>query len=98
MIPGTKVVCTDDSVSNPRVFSDFQQWPVKGKEYTVRQYRPKNIGGGKEGILLEELRNKPIFFSWVFGKLEPAFDKKRFTPVTEIKTEIEETEEITLGI
>lgn len=90
---GEKVICINDSF-NPKAVQFFQHLPSKGSEYVIREARPANMDSG---VLLEEIRNKPIYMDWVKGNLEPAFDPKRFAALADIK-QIEVEEEIYLGI
>jgi len=58
------------------------------------------------GILLEEVKNAPIFFNLYQGKLEPAFHRNRFRlkePIynsTEVESyeKVKETEEVLLPV
>jgi hypothetical protein len=86
---GEKVVCIDDSPSTATTMSKFETWPKEGEVYRVRDQRPS---GAEGGVLLEELRNPPVYFAQVMGKLEPAFNPARFRRMEEQKSE-EEAEE-----
>lgn len=77
---GEKVVCVDASHSTPTTMSKFRTWPSQDEVYRVRDQRPE---GAEGGLLLEELRNPPVYFEQVMGKLEPAFNPKRFRRVEE---------------
>lgn len=93
---GTKLICINDSISEPLTFSHFQQWIVEGQEYTVRHYRAPTFANGKGAYLLNEVKNEPVFFSALFGKLEPGFAVDRFRVVDDVeivekKSEIVET-------
>ena len=83
------MVCIDDSPSTPTTMSKFQTWPNEGEVYRIRDQRPS---GAEGGILLEELRNPPVYFEQVMGKLEPAFNPARFVRVEEQRS-AEEAEE-----
>ena len=56
--------------------------------YTIRSVRP---AGAEGGVLLEEIKNDPIFFQAYQGKLEPAFKSNRFVPLDELESEEAET-------
>jgi len=75
---GDEVICINAVFSNPRIAQDFQELPVKDGKYIIRELRPANVSGGVTAILLEEIRNAPIYFQWLFGKAEPAFAASRF--------------------
>lgn len=77
---GEKVVCVDASPSTPTTMSKFEAWPSQDEVYHVRDQRPQ---GAEGGVLLEELRNPPVYFEQVMGKLEPAFNPARFRRVEE---------------
>lgn len=78
---GMKVVCINDDFSmHPFISEHYKNLPKKDKTYTIRQVRP---AGAEGGILLEEIKNPPIFFTLYQGKLEPAFNPKRFVPLDE---------------
>jgi len=83
--PGTKVVCINSDFSmHPMIVEHYQALPLKDQVYTVREVRPM---GAEGGILIEELKNTPVFFAHFGGKLEPAFNPKRFAPLNEIESE-----------
>ena len=78
---GQKIVCINGDFSmHPFISEHYKVLPVKDKTYTVRQVRPT---GAEGGILLDEIKNPPIFFTLYQGKLEPAFNPKRFVPLDE---------------
>lgn len=87
MKPGDRVVCVNGDF-HPEIAKYFQQLPIKDKEYTIRTVRPI---GAEGGILLEEIKNKSIFFKMYQGNLEPAFHPNRFRVVEPTK-EIERVE------
>lgn len=85
---GDKVVCINGDF-HPEIAKHFQYLPEKDKEYIVRAVRPIAAEGG---ILLEGLKNKPIFFKLYQGNLEPAFHPNRFRLAEPIK-KLEKVEE-----
>jgi len=96
MTPGKRVVCIDDSI-RPEMIEWQRQfcpnWVRKNAEYTVREF--DDNGGVVDGILLEELRNKPVLCI-PFGRvLEPRFATWRFREVEKKETKVEiETSEL----
>lgn len=86
---GDKVVCIDDSPSTPRTMLRFRYWIVKDSIYTVRDQRPQ---GAEGGILLEEIKNPPVYFEHFMGKLEPAYHPSRFRKATSQELKGEEAE------
>ena len=85
---GDKIICINGDF-HTEVAKFFQSLPVKDKEYIVRAVRPMAAEGG---ILLEEVKNAPIFFNLYQGKLEPAFNPNRFRMAEPIKS-LERVEE-----
>lgn len=81
MRAGNKVVCYDDS-KPANADRDFTQWIVKDQEYTIRATSMDL--SGNTGILLEEVRNKPIYFESLGGHAEPRFNIKRFREITDL--------------
>jgi len=71
MKPGDKVICIDDSKNDNISYDAFQEWVREQEKYIVRR-----IEG--ERVLLEEIRNKPVYVGSIMGKVEPGFAKKRF--------------------
>ncbi len=91
MLKGQRVVCVDDRF--PKwVVEFFNQLPVKGGTYTVREVclRRETLRGSDSAtiaLLLEELRNPPDPSHK--GGEELAFKSERFAPLEEIETEEE---------
>jgi hypothetical protein len=103
MIKGQRVVCINDSF-NEFVKAVYQQLPVKGNTYTIREVflgREKIVKGGDTatvGLLLVELTNPPDPFH--VGKQELGFSSERFAPLEEHppeEVEAEVTEEVGAG-
>lgn len=90
--PGQKVVCINADFSMyPMINEHYKALPKEKQTYTVREVRPM---GAEGGILLEELKNNLVFFPHFGGKLEAAFNPKRFVPLDELKsTEAEDAVE-----
>ena len=99
MIKGQRVVCVNDTFT-PSVRALYQQLPVKGDVYTIREVflgREKIVKGGDSatvGLLLEELKNPPDPFHQ--GKEELGFSSERFAPLGELPAE--EVEEEARGL
>lgn len=88
---GEQVVCIDASPSTPTTMSKFETWPSKDEIYRIREQRPS---GAEGGVLLEEIKNPPVYFEQVMGKLEPAFSPDRFRRLEEMEQKLaEEAEE-----
>ena len=100
MIKGQKVVCVND-VFSTAVRALYQQLPVKGDTYTIREVflgREKIVKGGDSatvGLLLEELKNPPDPFHQ--GQQELGFSSERFAPLEELPAEKVEAEEEAVG-
>jgi hypothetical protein len=88
---GQKIVCVDAS-PNEKVANLYQEWVVKYKEYTVR--RAEGSLDGIQRILLEEVRNSPVFFPALGGKAEPGFAATRFKTVESLLEEESVEEEM----
>lgn len=90
MVKGQKVVCINDTF--PAVIrGHYQQLPVKGDTYTIREVflgREKLVKGGDTatvGLLLHELNNPPDPFHQ--GQQELGFSSERFAPLEELPDE-----------
>ncbi len=98
MMKGQKVVCVNDTFS-PSVRALYQQLPVKGDTYTIREVflgREKIVKGGDTatvGLLLEELKNPPDPFHQ--GNQELGFSSERFAPLEELPDVQAEEEAVT---
>jgi hypothetical protein len=88
-----KVLCIDGSFKNPNTFLHFQNLPVEGKIYTVRDITYSSITKNYR-VLLKEISNKKIFIDILQGYVEPGFDAKRFVPLSEIEEQKLEVEEL----
>jgi hypothetical protein len=86
--PSDKVVCINDDFSNiGSAIKDFQNLPIKGMIYTIREIRPAAMDSG---IMLNEITNKPVYYKLYAGYLEPGFSPKRFVPLDEYENIAEE--------
>lgn len=89
---GDKVICIDDTINNPNIHRDFQNWIKSDTVYIVRETSLDL--NGNQGILLNEIKNKKIFSKILNGWFEPRFASIRFRKFEEtdikIETEIEE--------
>jgi len=72
---GDKVICIDDSFPLIDVLKHFDYWIKKGNEYTIRGIRQWY---GEDSLLLEGLKNQPMYNPEIFGHCEPGYNKKRF--------------------
>ena len=96
MIKGQKVVCINDTFP-ALVRAIYQQLPVKGVTYTIREVflgREKVVKGGDSatvGLLLIELTNPQDPFHQ--GKQELGFSSERFAPLEEKTDDAEVGEE-----
>ncbi len=83
---GQQIVCTDDTFA-AWVFRHYRSFPIKGRQYTVRDVvGGVTLYGGRRGssvLYLEELRN-PI--SEASGQ-EFGFSPERFAPVESMPDE-----------
>lgn len=79
---GQKVVCINDVFTHPNTPIHFQNLPKYGVTYTVRELTYVQVNNTHR-VLLEEIQNKKVFIEIVMGKVEPAFDAKRFVPLDE---------------
>ena len=97
MIKGQKVVCVNDTFT-AAVRALYQQLPVKGDTYTIREVflgREKIVKGGDTatvGLLLHELKNPPDPFHQ--GQQELGFSSERFAPLNELPDEVVEEEAV----
>lgn len=93
---GSEVICIDDSCGSNNDFV-YEEWPVKGRTYTVRtiypgraNFRANGCEDYSEGILLEELVN-PVDPLHVY-KRELGFASRRFREVNPPVSESQEEE------
>lgn len=98
MIKGQRVVCINDTFTQS-IRALYQQLPVKGDTYTIREVflgREKIVKGGETatvGLLLEELKNPPDPFHQ--GNQELGFSSERFAPLEELPDEVAEEAAVT---
>lgn len=91
---GSKVVCVDSSVEPQFVEQKnlfFQQWVVKDKIYTVREFL--NNDDIVDGVLLEEVKNKMMYQPLLNRYQEAAFKVNRFRRLTPDEVYMLELEE-----
>jgi hypothetical protein len=79
---GQKVVCINDVFTHPNTHIHFQNLPKYGVTYTIRELTYVQLNNTHR-VLLEEIRNRKIYMEILMGKVEPAFDAKRFVPLDE---------------
>ena len=86
---GDKVICVNSAKQAHTVEElnkDMPNWVKKGEKYTIRAIYDWDF---VVGVLLEEVRNNPIYFSLVDKNAEPCFATWRFEKL--ITNNIEET-------
>lgn len=86
-----KVVCIDDSVKAGQeefVSKTYKQWVKKDQVYTVRTILDNNEI--VTGILLEEIKNSPIYIHLIDDFQEPAFRTTRFKELQEFAPIVKE--------
>jgi hypothetical protein len=86
---GEKVVCVD-AKPNQKASQFYSEWLVEGKEYTVRRCEGSLVGQVR--VLLEEVKNDPVFVAELQGKVEPGFAAYRFKSVEAMYEKEEEVE------
>ena len=98
---GERVICVDAFMQlhiREEILGNMPNWVVKDQKYTIRGFTDNE--GIVCGIWLEELRNKPVTFKLLGGKLqEPAFATWRFRKLepAELQAEVvENVEELKL--
>jgi hypothetical protein len=94
---GDRVVCIDASMQPSTIEElkkDVPNWLRQDEKYTVRGFNEND--GIVLGILLEEIRNMPIYFKLLGRVQEPAFADWRFRKMrpNEVESEVESMEEI----
>lgn len=86
MKEGTKVMCIDDLIKPEMmvtICNYYDNWVKKGKTYTVRQVLQND--DIVHGVLLEEVRNEPIYIELIGREQEPAFGMFRFRELEDDK-------------
>lgn len=97
---GLKIVCIDDSIRPEMVEWQAEHcpnWVKKGQMYTIRHFDSHD--DIVDGILLEEIVNKPVFCVPFGCVLEPRFATWRFRELEmpdPISAEVEEVEKLLL--
>ena len=72
-------MCIDDLIKPEMMVTIckyYNNWVKKGKTYTVRQVLQND--DIVHGVLLEEVRNEPIYIELIGREQEPAFGMFRF--------------------
>ena len=72
-------MCVDDGIKQEMmvtICNYYHNWVKKGKTYTVREVLQND--DIVHGVLLEEVRNEPIYIELIDKKQEPAFGMFRF--------------------
>jgi hypothetical protein len=92
---GQKVLCVDDSIKIGELFTvgkHYKQWIKSGNKYTIREILDNN--DIVTGVLLEEVKNSPIYIKLIGREQEPAFRLNRFRELDELtKQQVACTEE-----
>lgn len=86
MKEGTKVMCIDDLIKPEMmvtICNYYNNWVKKGKTYTIRQILQND--DIVHGVLLEEVRNEPIYIELIGREQEPAFGMFRFRELEDDK-------------
>lgn len=94
---GDKVICIDSGMRPETIEElkkDIPNWVKQDEKYTIRGFVDND--GIVTGILLEEIRNTPIYFKLLGRFQEPAFAEWRFRKMqsNEVESEVESMEEI----
>lgn len=92
----SRLLCIDDSIKADQiefVCMVYPEWVKKGQHYTVRQVLEND--GIVTGVLLEEVKNDPIFQQLLGRYQEPAFRMSRFVEVTECEHSVYNSFEFT---
>lgn len=92
----SKLLCIDDSIKADQlefVSIVYPQWVKKGEHYTIRQVLEND--GIVTGVLLEEVKNEPIYQKLLDRYQEPAFRLSRFVEVTECEHSVYNSLEFT---
>lgn len=79
---GAKVRCIDEAIKPNMLLTIskyYQNWVQNGKMYTVREVLQND--DIVHGVLLDEIRNEPIYIELIGKKQEPAFGMFRFREV-----------------
>ena len=80
-----KLLCIDDSRSPAA--KHLPNWITEGELYTVR--REEGSLHGATRVLLNEVKNPPVFVPEYQANIEPGFDRKRFAEVDDAMNIIE---------
>jgi hypothetical protein len=93
---GDKVICVDSSLPHPEIAKHFDKWVEQDKTYIIRG---KRLWYGEYSLLLEEIKNPPMYNPEIMGNCEPGYSIKRFRlvdPVEELSHELEEIQKFEL--
>ena len=91
---GTKVICIDDSIRPEMVQWQRQycpNWVKKDSKYTIREFDDND--GIVDGVLLEEVENRPVFLTKWNRVIEPHFATWRFREMEDDKQNADVVEE-----
>ena len=91
---GTKVICVDDSIRPEMVEWQRQycpNWVKKDSKYTIREFDDND--GIVDGVLLEEVENRPVFLTKWNRVIEPRFATWRFREMEDDKQDANVVEE-----
>lgn len=92
----SRLLCIDDSIKADQiefVCMVYPEWVKKGQQYTVRQVLEND--GIVTGVLLNEVKNEPIYKKLLGRNQEPAFRLSRFVEITECETSVYNSFEFT---
>jgi len=79
-------MCIDDLIKPEMmvtICNYYNNWVKKGKTYTIRQVLQND--DIVHGVLLEEVRNEPIYIELIGREQEPAFGMFRFRELEDDK-------------
>lgn len=82
-----KLLCINDKKN--AVSKYFQNWITEGEVYTVR--RQEGSLTEVQRVLLNEIKNPPIFIHELGGMVEPGFARNRFVEVDDLMNIKEES-------
>lgn len=99
MKKGDRVVCIDASIKPGKlayVGYAYPNWIKEGSTYTIRAILPND--DIVPGVLLEEVRNSPVYIHLLGREQEPAFGTFRFKPLEHTADEATEAEKEIIGL
>ena len=86
----TRLLCTN--ANRTPASKHFETWIEEGTVYTLRRFTGSLVG--KQGVLLNEIKNPPVYIHELAGRAEPSFSRDRFVEVDEFMNVIENKESV----